>query len=97
LVECRISDCGKDRELMRWALENDHIVLTADLDFGAVLAVTQGIKPSVIQIRSELLAPRAIGHVVVRAMHQARQALVDGALISLDASQARLRILPLRR
>jgi len=40
-------------ELMKWAAENDHIVLTADLDFGAILAATHGIKPSVVQMRSD--------------------------------------------
>lgn len=86
-----------DRELMQWAAESDHVVLTADLDFGAILAATQGTKPSVVQVRSELLSPHSIGDAVVRALHQAQQELAEGALISLDATQARLRILPLRR
>jgi predicted nuclease of predicted toxin-antitoxin system len=86
-----------DHELMRWAIANDHIVLTADLDFGAILAMTQGTKPSVVQVRSEILSPRAIGGAVVRALGQAHRELADGALISLDAAHSRLRILPLRR
>jgi predicted nuclease of predicted toxin-antitoxin system len=91
------SKSATDSELMRWAAENDHIVLTADLDFGAILAVTRGIKPSVVQLRSDLLSPRAAGSAVVRAMRQARQELLDGALISIDAAHARLRILPLKK
>jgi predicted nuclease of predicted toxin-antitoxin system len=31
------SKSATDRELMQWSAENDHIVLTADLDFGAIL------------------------------------------------------------
>jgi hypothetical protein len=30
-----------DIEVMQWAAEHDHVVLTADLDFGAILAATQ--------------------------------------------------------
>ncbi len=86
-----------DDELIRWAAENDHIVLTNDLDFGAILAVTRGTKPSVIQVRGDLLSPHEIGNAVVRAIRQARQELIDGALISVDVSSARLRILPLRK
>lgn len=44
-----------DHELMAWAADNHHIVLTADLDFGAILAVTHGTKPSVVQLRGDLL------------------------------------------
>ena len=35
------SPTATDSELMAWAAKNDHIVLTADLDFGAILAATQ--------------------------------------------------------
>jgi hypothetical protein len=34
--------------------------------------------------------------VVVSALRQARQDLIAGALVSVDASRARLRILPLK-
>ena len=37
-----------DAELMRWAADRAHVVLTADLDFGAILAATQRRQPSVI-------------------------------------------------
>ena len=91
------SKSATDSELMQWAAENDHVILTADLDFGAILAATHGIKPSVAQVRSDLLSPGAVGRAVVRAIGQAHQELLDGALISVDAAHARLRILPLRK
>jgi predicted nuclease of predicted toxin-antitoxin system len=40
--------------------EHDYVVLTADLDFGSILAVTGRQKPSVIQIRDDLLTPSAL-------------------------------------
>jgi len=91
------SKSATDSELMQWSAENDHVILTADLDFGAILAATHGIKPSVAQVRSDLLSPGAVGRAVVRAIGQAHQELLDGALISVDAAHARLRILPLRK
>jgi predicted nuclease of predicted toxin-antitoxin system len=84
-----------DSELMRWAAERGYIVLTNDLDFGAILAATQRRRPSVLQVRSDILAPDAIGHVVLMAIRQTRQALLDGAVLSVDASRARVRVLPL--
>ena len=84
-----------DSEIMDWAAERDSIVLTSDLDFGAILAATQGKRPSVLLIRNELLDPRAIGHAVLAAIRQTRQELLDGAIVSVDAARVRLRILPL--
>ncbi|HZT27686.1 MAG TPA: DUF5615 family PIN-like protein [Pseudolabrys sp.] len=85
-----------DAELMHWALENGYVVLTADLDFGAILAATNRTGPSVILVRSDNLAPRVIGDVISLTLGQAQQQLLDGALVSVDATRARLRILPLK-
>jgi predicted nuclease of predicted toxin-antitoxin system len=65
------------------------------LDFGAILAATQRRRPSVLQVRSDILAPGVIGRVVLMAIRQAQQALLDGAILSVDANRARVRILPL--
>jgi predicted nuclease of predicted toxin-antitoxin system len=73
----------------------EHVLLTADLDFGAILAATGGTQPSVIQIRSDLLTADAIGATVIAAIRQAEQELLAGALVSMDAVRATLRILPL--
>ncbi|HWX86500.1 MAG TPA: DUF5615 family PIN-like protein [Xanthobacteraceae bacterium] len=87
---------ASDSELMQWAATYSHVVLTCDLDFGAILAATQGRRPSVLQLRSDLLTPEFIGPAVLAAIHQAQQELSSGALVSIDAARARLRLLPLR-
>jgi predicted nuclease of predicted toxin-antitoxin system len=86
---------ASDRELMLWADENGHIVITSDLDFSAILAATQRRRPSVLQIRSDVLTPQAIGGMVLHAIEQTREELAAGALISIEPQRARLRILPL--
>jgi len=42
-----------DSEIMEWALENECIVFTHDLDFTTLLALTGARGPSVIQLRSQ--------------------------------------------
>jgi predicted nuclease of predicted toxin-antitoxin system len=74
-----------DTELMRWAAEHHHVVVTNDLDFGAILAATRRQLPSVVQIRSDVLAPAAIGSFVVKAIRQAELELGRGAIMSIDA------------
>jgi len=43
-----------DHEVMRWALDEQRIVLTHDLDYGAMLAATQATAPSVVQVRRKM-------------------------------------------
>jgi predicted nuclease of predicted toxin-antitoxin system len=84
-----------DAEIMAYAAAHDYVVMTHDLDFGAILAVTGGAKPSVIQIRADNLDPDVSGPRVVAAIRQTQADLLSGALLSVDASRARLRVLPL--
>ncbi len=85
-----------DTEIMAFAKTHGQIVLTHDMDFGAILAATHGEKPSVVQIRAEDVAPEAIGSSVVRALLQMAHELEQGALLTIDAKRTRLRILRLQ-
>jgi len=86
-----------DPEIMAFAKANGYVVLTHDLDFGAILAATAGEKPSVVQIRSEDVSPDAIGGPVVDALRQMATELDAGVLLTVDPKRTRLRILPLQR
>ena len=85
-----------DVELMSFAKLHGYVVLTHDLDFGAILAATHGEKPSVVQIRAEDVSPEAIASSVVDALRQMVNELDAGALLTVDPRQTRLRLLPLR-
>jgi len=86
-----------DREIMAWARSNGFIVFTHDLDFGTILASTHAEAPSVFQVRTQDIAPHQIGDLVLSAIKQFEERLKQGALVSLDKSRARARVLPLRR
>lgn len=86
-----------DPEIMAYATDNDYVVLTHDLDFGAILAATHGEKPSVVQIRAEDVSPDVIGAQVVAALRQMASELEEGALLTVDPNRTRLRVLPLHR
>jgi len=84
-----------DTEIMAFAKANAYVVLTHDLDFGAILAATHGEKPSVVQIRSEDVSPDVIGKLVIVALRQMMAELEEGALLTLDPNRPCLRVLPL--
>jgi predicted nuclease of predicted toxin-antitoxin system len=86
---------ARDTEIMAWAAANGYVVLTHDLDFSAILAATQGMAPSVVQVRAEDVSPDVIGTKVAGALHQMQTELEAGALLSIDDKTMRLRILPL--
>jgi predicted nuclease of predicted toxin-antitoxin system len=86
-----------DRSIMAYAAERGFILLTHDLDLGAILAASRGSKPSVVQIRSDDLRIDSIGRAVLRALRSAETELAAGALITVQPGRTRLRILPLDR
>jgi len=92
------SDVGKeaagDAEIMAYATAHDYVVVTHDLDFGAILAVTHGKKPSVVQIRSEDVSPKVIGRQTVAALRHVQSELEAGALLTIESERIRLRLLP---
>jgi len=83
-----------DVEIFEWARENQYIVFTHDLDFGAILAATKANAPSVIQIRTADPSPAHANAIVLSAIQQYENHLRRGALISVDENKARVRILP---
>jgi predicted nuclease of predicted toxin-antitoxin system len=85
-----------DSEIMAYASANNCVVLTHDLDFGAILAVTPGQKPSMVQIRAEDVSPDVIGKQIVIALRQMACELEEGALLTIDSNRTRLRLLPLQ-
>ena len=86
---------ASDAAIMAFARDNGYVVLTHDLDFGAILA-TQGAKPSVVQIRSGDVSPEVVGGPLINAVKQMTAHLDEGALLTVDPTRARLRLLPLR-
>jgi predicted nuclease of predicted toxin-antitoxin system len=86
---------ASDHEIMAWAKANGYVLLTHDLDFGAILAATKAKGPSVVQIRAQDVNPHHIGHSVSHILSQFQQYLEKGAVLSIDERKSRVRILPL--
>jgi predicted nuclease of predicted toxin-antitoxin system len=80
---------------MTYAKTNGYVILTHDLDFGAILAATGVGGPSILQIRADDLSPHVIGTQIVGALKQAVDAIEDGALVTVDPTRARIMMLPI--
>lgn len=84
-----------DRVIFDHARTASAVILTHDLDFGTMLAVTSSDGPSVMQIRADDVSPSAIGGPVILAFRQLQAELVDGALVTVEPAKTRMTLLPL--
>ena len=84
-----------DRAVMDWARTNGYVVLTHDLDFGALLATTRSTGPSVVQLRTRDVLPAGVETLLVAVLRAHQVALEHGALVSVDEARGRVRVLPL--
>lgn len=88
---------ASDKIIMAWALSNDCIVFTHDLDFGTLLAISQADPPSVIQVRTQDVLPSKLSSLILDALRQFEKELKIGALVTIDEDKAKARILPINR
>ena len=86
---------ASDRMILQYARDNGYVVLTHDLDFSAILAATSAKTPSVIQIRMQDVLSKQFQSLLVNALRQFEPELNAGALIVVDESRSRARVLPL--
>ena len=78
---------------MDWAIAHERIVFTHDLDFGTMLALTHAAGPSVLQVRAENILPDYLAGSVIAALNQHEADLSSGALVVVDESRSRVRVL----
>ncbi|HXQ76562.1 MAG TPA: DUF5615 family PIN-like protein [Gemmatimonadaceae bacterium] len=85
-----------DRTVLGWARENGYVVFTHDLDFGTLLALTRAVGPSVIQLRTHDVLPPNLEQIVVSTIRTYASELQRGAIVTIDESRGKVRILPIR-
>lgn len=86
-----------DARILDRAAQDAAVVLTADLDFGELLAAGGAPSPSVVILRVADKAPAASAVAVLNFLRIYESELRAGALVSVDVQRARVRLLPLRR
>ena len=84
-----------DAQIMSWAATNGRWVVTHDLDFGTILAVTRATGPSVIQLRAQDVLSARVRVQLSYVLRNFAGQLTSGALIVIDSGRNRLRLLPI--
>lgn len=85
-----------DDDILNWARANGHVILTHDLDFGRLLALSRAPGPSVVIVRDGGPSVARFGSAVAEVLRLYDAPLRAGAIVVLDdAARRRVRVLPI--
>lgn len=84
-----------DVEIIEVARSEGRIVLTCDLDFGDIMAVSRQKLPSVVIFRLDNNLPQNINKRLGQVLQDSYVPLSEGALIIIEESRHRVRLLPI--
>lgn len=86
-----------DTDVMALAVHDDRVIVSADTDFGALLAHTRAMKPSVILVRALVdRRPPELAGIIAANLDTIEHHLDAGAVIAFTQDGIRVRPLPLR-
>jgi predicted nuclease of predicted toxin-antitoxin system len=84
-----------DETIATYAIANQQVIFTHDLDFGAILAHTRDHRPSVIQARVEDITPDALGPTLTGVLRQFEAEIDSGAIVTILPGRNKVRVLPI--
>jgi predicted nuclease of predicted toxin-antitoxin system len=87
-----------DQEILEHAAAHDLVIISADSDFGELLAASPGaIRPSVVLLRSaDHLTPGQQAALLAANLAAVADALTAGAIVSMARGRLRIRALPVK-
>jgi predicted nuclease of predicted toxin-antitoxin system len=83
-----------DSDIIQKARAEGRVILTHDLDFGRIIALSQSRFPSVITFRLNDMRPGCVNHYLVQVLDRFGEQLENGALVSVSERAIRVRPLP---
>lgn len=87
---------AEDVTIFDRAAAEDRIVVSADTDFGTLLATRATQKPSVIQFRGQgTRKPDALAQAILSNLSPLVDALESGSIVTFEPSRIRVRALPI--
>lgn len=88
---------AEDSVIFDRAAQEDRVVISADTDFGALLALRQESQPSLILLRGAVSRRPALQtQMIVANLPQVEQDLNNGAIVVIEPERIRVRSLPIQ-
>jgi len=83
-----------DVEIVEEAERDDRVVLTQDLDFSQIVAVSGRTKPSVVSLRLTNVAVGAVNTLLETVIPAIEADVAAGAIVTVEDTRVRVRRLP---
>jgi predicted nuclease of predicted toxin-antitoxin system len=84
----------EDHDIVSKARTEGRVILTHDLDFGRIIALSQNQLPSLITFRLSNMQPHQVNHYLAEVLDRFAEQLESGALVSVSERAIRVRPLP---
>ena len=84
-----------DAEILRFARQQERIIITQDLDFSDLLALGGHTHPSLITVRVSDPAPQIVSDRLLSVLPHIQEDLRTGAAVTVDDESIRVRLLPI--
>ena len=84
---------ASDSEIINYTGVNGFTILSHDLDFGAILAVSSMSKPSIIQLRTTDISPENSFDLVYYTIKKLHDDIEKGAIVTINNKKIRLHYL----
>ncbi|MGC9346621.1 MAG: DUF5615 family PIN-like protein [Anaerolineae bacterium] len=86
-----------DVDIVDKAQNEGYIILTHDLDFGELLALSRASVPTVVIFRLQNMRPRNVNRYLQILITEHQDALEKGAILTVSEGRIRIRELPIER
>ena len=87
---------SKDIDILIYAQKYNKVVITQDLDFSTLLALSGYTKPSLINLRLENPRPDLVSAHIIDVVSVMEKELEEGVVVTVDETSARYKNLPIR-
>lgn len=88
---------ASDPEIFDFAIDEDRILISADTDFGALLAFRQSSKPSFILFRQTDKHPTSQLNFLLTHLPTLKKELLSGCVVVFEDQRIRIRSLPISK